>query len=59
MYLQNVLIPGDSLNQALAIALALSESVLGDDGAYRVHGGGLQEQFKHMFHTQRRLNILL
>ena len=40
MYLQNVLIPGDSHNQALAIALALSESVLGDDGACRVHGGG-------------------
>ena len=40
MYLQNVLIPGDSQNQALAIALALSESVLGDDGACRVHGGG-------------------
>ena len=40
MYLQNVLIPGDSQNQALAIALALSESVLGDNGACRVHGGG-------------------
>lgn len=40
MYLQNVLNPTDHQNQALGVALALSQMVLKDDGAYRVHGGG-------------------
>lgn len=40
MYLQNVCIPGDPDHQALAVALALSESLLKEDGAWRVHGGG-------------------
>lgn len=40
MYLQNVLIPSDNLHQELGIALALSDAVLGDNGAFRVHGGG-------------------
>ncbi len=40
MYLQNVyMVPK---HQNLSLALALSEIVLGDDGAYRVHGGGLE-----------------
>lgn len=40
MYLQNISAPGDSANQAIAVALALSESLLQEEGAYRVHGGG-------------------
>ncbi len=38
MYLQNVLAPGE--RQPLALALAVSESLLGGSGAWRVHGGG-------------------
>ncbi|MDR0248293.1 MAG: galactokinase [Oscillospiraceae bacterium] len=37
MYLQNVYTPGE---QSLALALALSEKLLGGAGAARVHGGG-------------------
>lgn len=40
MYLQNISAPGDSKHQAIAVALALSESLLKTDGAWRVHGGG-------------------
>ena len=40
MYLQNVIVPNDNFKQELGVALALSEAVLGDNGAYRVHGGG-------------------
>ena len=40
MYLQNVLIPSDNIHQELGVALALSDAILGDKGAYRVHGGG-------------------
>lgn len=40
MYLQNVLIPSDKIHQELGVALALSDAILGDKGAYRVHGGG-------------------
>lgn len=40
MYLQNVIVPNDNFKQELGVALALSEAVLGDSGAYRVHGGG-------------------
>lgn len=40
MYLQNISAPGDTKKQAIATALALSDSMLKADGAYRVHGGG-------------------
>lgn len=40
MYLQNVYMPTDSMNQPLALALAFSQHTL-IQGAYRVHGGGL------------------
>lgn len=40
MYLQNISAPGSSKDQAIATALALSESLLQENGAYRVHGGG-------------------
>lgn len=39
MYLQNVY--SDYKTQNLSLALALSEQLLKDKGAYRVHGGGL------------------
>ena len=41
MYLQNVKANGIDKQQSLAVGLAVSEHVLGDDGAWRVHGGGL------------------
>ena len=40
MYLQNVNVNGDDKNQSLGVGLALSELVIGDNGAWRVHGGG-------------------
>lgn len=40
MYLQNISVPQTPDSQAVAIGLALSESIIGEDGAYRVHGGG-------------------
>ena len=40
MFLQNVYSPSAPQAQGLPIALALSGSVLGGEGAYRVHGGG-------------------
>lgn len=40
MYLQNINVPGAVKQQPVAVALALSEAVIGEDGAYRVHGGG-------------------
>lgn len=40
MYLQNISVPTTPESQAVAIGLALSEAVIGEDGAYRVHGGG-------------------
>ena len=39
MLLQNVC-PTDAAERGLALALALSERVLGSRGAWRVHGGG-------------------
>jgi galactokinase len=39
MYLQNIQ-TGDPRQQSLAVALALSEDILGNEGAWRVHGGG-------------------
>ncbi|MBR3357062.1 MAG: galactokinase [Solobacterium sp.] len=40
MYLQNVNVNGDDKNQSLGVGLALSEEVIGNSGAWRVHGGG-------------------
>ena len=40
MYLQNVYAIGSPREQGLSLALLLSDTVLGDCGAYRVHGGG-------------------
>ncbi|MCF0114649.1 MAG: galactokinase [Erysipelotrichaceae bacterium] len=39
-YLQNILVASDVANQELGAALALSEAMIKDKGAYRVHGGG-------------------
>jgi len=39
-YLQNVYVPSDPQNRNAAVALALSEIVLGPDGVSRIHGGG-------------------
>lgn len=41
MYLQNVSSTLRPFNQELAIALAISEQMLQNQGAWRVHGGGL------------------
>lgn len=41
MYLQNVYKPNKENTQELALALAVSEQLLKNKGAYRVHGGGL------------------
>ncbi len=38
--LQNVSAAGHTKDQAVAVALALCEHLLGEQGAYRVHGGG-------------------
>jgi galactokinase len=40
MYLQNVIPAGRKENQEMAIALAICDRLLGDAGAFRVHGGG-------------------
>lgn len=40
MYLQNVYSPSAPKEQGLSLALALCERVLGERGAFRVHGGG-------------------
>lgn len=39
-YLQNIYSNHDETNQAVSIALGLSEDILGDKGVCRVHGGG-------------------
>lgn len=39
-FLQNIYSPDNPENQAVSLALALSESYLRDSGACRVHGGG-------------------
>lgn len=39
-YLQNIYSNNDYLNQAVSIALSLSEMILGNEGVCRVHGGG-------------------
>lgn len=40
MYNQNVYTPKNPTDQRLSLALAMTQAVLGDRGAYRVHGGG-------------------
>lgn len=40
MYLQNIYSNGDPKSQAMSVALAMCDELLGDNGAYRVHGGG-------------------
>lgn len=40
MYLQNVFASSMPENQAVSLTLALCDEILGDRGAYRVHGGG-------------------
>jgi len=42
MYLQNVYPASRPNSQSLAIALAITADYLGDEGAYRVHGGGFE-----------------
>lgn len=39
-YLQNVYSPKQTAKQGLSLALSLSERILGEHGAWRVHGGG-------------------
>ena len=39
-YLQNIYSNADVKQQNMSLALMLSEMILGDQGAYRVHGGG-------------------
>ncbi len=41
MYLQNVYLASDVFHQPLSLALCLSEQILRNKGAWRVHGGGL------------------
>ena len=39
-YLQNIYSPKDVDSQNVTVALAVSESILGENGVCRVHGGG-------------------
>jgi galactokinase len=39
-YLQNVSVAGSTTEQSAALALALCEKLLGNSGAWRIHGGG-------------------
>ena len=40
MYLQNIVPAGSVAHQDMAVALALCDTLLGERGAFRVHGGG-------------------
>lgn len=40
MYLQNIYAASQPTNQAVSLVLALCDEFLGENGAYRVHGGG-------------------
>ena len=44
-YLQNIYSNHDETNQAVSIALGLSEDILGNKGVCRVHGGGIEKYF--------------
>ena len=39
-YLQNISPPGQPESQPMAVALCLAQQILGEEGAFRVHGGG-------------------
>ena len=39
-YLQNVYTPKDPSHQNTSVALMISDMIIGDDGAARIHGGG-------------------
>ena len=40
MYLQNIVPAGRVKNQEMGVALAMCHEILGERGAFRVHGGG-------------------
>lgn len=40
MYNQNAYVPSDIHQQEIPVALAVSEKIIGNDGAYRLQGGG-------------------
>ena len=40
MYLQNIYSESNPTNQAVSLVLAMCDEILGERGAYRVHGGG-------------------
>ena len=40
MYLQNIIPCGRKEHQEMGVALAVCDTLLGEKGAYRVHGGG-------------------
>ncbi len=46
MYLQNVYVSGAVKHQEVAMGLCLCQQLLGDKGAYRVHGGGFAGTFQ-------------
>ena len=41
MYLQNVYASSLPMQQAMAVTIAMCGEILGERGAYRVHGGGM------------------
>lgn len=58
MYLQNVYSTHDVTHQNLSVALAIAEEILKDDGAYRVHGGGLAGTIQ-AFVPQDKLHVFI
>ncbi len=40
MYLQNIYAASNPTHQAVSLVLAMCDEILGENGAYRVHGGG-------------------
>ena len=58
MYLQNISAPNDAKHQAIAVALALSESMLKEDGAWRVHGGGFAGTIQAYVPTDKTQNYI-
>lgn len=55
MYNQNIYPINNVAEQGLSVALALSDIVLGDEGAWRVHGGGFAGTIQ-AFVPQNKLN---
>lgn len=53
MYLQNVYPASRPTSQALALALAITAEFVGDDGAYRVHGGGFDGTIQVIIPTEK------